>query len=422
MEKGDLLMRIEIILAALGALAGVAPIAAQNPTPLSALLAEAAANNPDILSAEHNWRAMALVKAQVTTLPNPQLTLQQFNVGSPRPFAGITNSNFAYVGIGATQELPYPGKLRLKGELADRVAEVQNAQVEVVRTSTSDQIKALYLRLAYLQQTLRLLGASRATLGQVLDSELLRYRSGSGSQAEILKAELDKTKFIREITMHHQDMGMAQADLKRLLHRPQSSPDIVPEEMTETALQYDSHELLDLIRPRNPEVKLAASGIEKERAALQSAERGAKPDFSIGYMYQRTGLDFPAYYMLTFNLILQRRQRVNAEVEQAVETMKGAEQELDAQIQRQSAEVQKQYVVAMSTAEQLNEYRNGIIPQADAVFHAVLLGYQANKQQLDTVLTSLNEVSELKRECAQVLLDHETALARLETLTGVSLR
>jgi cobalt-zinc-cadmium efflux system outer membrane protein len=63
-----------------------------------------------------------------------------------------------------------------------------------------------------------------------------------------------------------------------------------------------------------------------------------------------------------------------------------------------------------------------MIPQADAGFHAVLAQYESNKQQLNSVLTSFNEVLELKREYAQSLLDHETAIARLETLTGVTLR
>jgi cobalt-zinc-cadmium efflux system outer membrane protein len=415
-------MRIVITVSALVALANAGPVGAQNPTPLSALLVEAANTNPDVLAAEHTWRAATHVRPQATSLPNPQLTVQEFSVGSPRPFAGFANSNFAYIGIGASQEFPYPGKLRLKGQIADREADVRQAEIAVVRSSIADQIKAAYLRLGYLQQTLALLDESKVTLSQVTESELLRYRTGAGTQADILKAELQKTKLIREITMHHQDMATVQADLKRLLHRPQQSPDIVAESINDTPLRRSSIELLDSVKPRNPEVNLSAKAIDKGGDELQSAERGAKPDFSIGYMYQRTGSGFPAYYMLTFNVIPQRRQRVNAEVAQAAETLKAAEQEFDAQLQRQRAEVQKQYLAATSTADQLIEYQEGIIPQADAVFHAVLVGYESNKQQLDSVLTSLSEIVELKCEYAQVLLDHEIALARLETLTGVALR
>jgi len=222
--------------------------------------------------------------------------------------------------------------------------------------------------------------------------------------------------------MQHEEMGEVQADLKRLVHRPQESPDIVAQHLTMTTVLYSSLELMDLVRKQNPEVKFQASAIEKRSAELRSAERAGKPDFSIGYMYQRTGDDFPAYYMLTFNLIFQRRQRVRAEVEEAVESLKSTQEELDEHIQQQLAEAQKQYVAAKSTGEELTEYREGIIPQADAEFHAVLAEYESNKQQLDSVLTSFNEVLELKRDYAQSLLDHETAIARLETLTGVTLR
>jgi outer membrane protein TolC len=415
-------MRIRIILAGIAALACGLPALAQSATPLSQLLAEAARNSPDIRAAEHTWRAATHVRQQVTTLPNPQFTVQEFSVGSPKPFAGFNTSNFAYFGIGASQELPYPGKLRLKGEAADRAAEAQHAQIAVIAASIADQIKTAYLRLAYLQQTLSLLESSRSTLGQVIESELLRYRTGAGNQADVLKAQLQRTKLIRELTMQQEEMGQAQADLKRLIHRPQESPDIVAQDLSVTILPYSSLELMNLVRKQNPEVKFQASAIEKQNAEVRSAERAGKPDFSVGYMYQRTGDDFPAYYMLTFNLIFQRRQRVRGEVEEAVESLKSTQEELDGQVQQQLAEVQKQYVAAKSTAEELTEYREGMIPQADAGFHAVLAEYQSNKQQLDSVLTSFNEVLELKRDYAQSLLNHETAIARLETLTGVKLR
>jgi outer membrane protein, heavy metal efflux system len=407
-------------------LAAAYSIRAQNvsgrPTPLNELIAEADRNNAEILAAEHMWRASTNVRQQATTLPNPQFTVQEFSVGSPKPFAGFNTSNFAYFGLGASQELPYPGKLRVKGEAADRAADVQQAQITVARASVADDIKAAYLKLAYLQQTLPLLDTSRNTLGQIIETELARYRTGWGSQADALKAQLERTRLIREITKHHEDVDQVQADLKRLLHRPQESPDIIAQDLTMTNLQYTSRDLLSFVRRGNPEVKLEASTIEKQNAELRSAERAGKPDFSLGYMYQRTGDDFPAYYMLTFNVILQRRQRVRAEVAQAAESVKAAEQQLDSQLQHQLAEVQKQYAAAVSTAEMLTEYHDGMIPQADAGFRAVLAGYETNKEQLDSVLASFNEIVALKREYEQTLLEHELAIAKLETLTGAKLR
>ena len=93
-------------------------------TPLSDLLAEAEKNNPQIEAARHGWEATKQVPTQVSTLPDPQFNLQHLSVGSPRPFAGYTNSDFAYIGLGVSQDIPYPGKLRLKGEIAKREADV----------------------------------------------------------------------------------------------------------------------------------------------------------------------------------------------------------------------------------------------------------------------------------------------------------
>jgi|ERR1035438_1297732 outer membrane protein TolC len=88
---------------------------------------------------------------QVTTLPDPKFTYQQLSVGSPKPFAGYTNSDFAYIGVGASQELPYPGKLRLRGQVAERDADTKQAEIEVTKTGVADAVKADYLQLAYLQ-------------------------------------------------------------------------------------------------------------------------------------------------------------------------------------------------------------------------------------------------------------------------------
>ncbi|MFI5098660.1 MAG: TolC family protein, partial [Candidatus Acidiferrales bacterium] len=73
---------------------------------LGNLLAEAERNNPQILSARHAWDAAKRVPTQVSTLPDPQIVVQQFSVGSPRPFAGYTNSDFAYIGFGFSQDIP----------------------------------------------------------------------------------------------------------------------------------------------------------------------------------------------------------------------------------------------------------------------------------------------------------------------------
>ena len=392
------------------------------PTPLATLISEAQSSNAQISAADHAWNAATHVAQQVTTLPDPQFTVQSYSVGSPKPFAGFSNSDFAYIGFGASQELPYVGKLRLKGDVANREADVQQTQVDLLRSSITDQVKALYLRLAYLDATLSILGRNDAVLKPMIETGLSRYSLGQGSQAEVLKAQIEHTKILREVTMHHQEMGQLQASLKQLLHRSQSSPDVIPEPLSLTPLQRTSEELQSLVLAHNPAVSVDTAGVHKQDAQLKSAQREGKPDFNVGYMFQQTGGGYRDYYMLTVSMRLPRRKRIEAGVAEAAESLERSKQELDSQVQQQLAEVQKQYIAVTNTAELLAEYQDGLLPQARAAFLAEQTTYQSGKQAFAPVLSSLLDVLTFEHDYQQALLDHETAVARLETLTGAQLR
>ena len=396
--------------------------ATSTPTPLFQLLAEAEANNPQISAADHGARAARQVAPQVTTLPDPKFTYQQFSVGSPKPFAGYTNSDFAYIGVGASQELPYPGKLRLRGEVAERDADTKQSEVEITKTSLADAVKADYLQLAYLQQTLGILRQNEDVLDQLIHDATAHYQVGKGMQQDVLQAQVNRTRIVKEITMHHQLMGQVQAHLKGLLSRDQGSPDIVTEDLTESPSKRTSDELLAMVRQDNPQIQVDASSIRKEDAQLASAKREGKPDFDLGYMYQNTDRKYRDYYMFTFDVRFPRRARVNAEIAEATEKRSESQQVLNAHLQQQLADVQEEYVKATSDEELLKEYREGLIPQSDAAYRATLSAYASNREEFIHVLQYFTDILNLKLEYAQTLEDHEAALAHLESLTGATLR
>ena len=91
-------------------------------TSLASLIEEAKAKSPQILAANHAYKASSHAPASAAALPDTQVMVQHLSVGSPRPFAGYTNSDFAYIGLGASQEFPYPGKRKLRAEVAGQEA------------------------------------------------------------------------------------------------------------------------------------------------------------------------------------------------------------------------------------------------------------------------------------------------------------
>jgi outer membrane protein TolC len=241
-------------------------------------------------------------------------------------------------------------------------------------------------------------------------------------QQDVLQAQVNRTKIVKEITMHHLQVGQLQAHLKGLLNRDQGSADIVAGGLIESPLKRTSGELLALVRQNNPQIQVDARSIQKQDAQLASARREGKPDFELGYMYQNTDRKYRDYYMLTFDVRFPRKKRVNAGIAEATEKRAESQQTLDAHLQQQLAEVQQECVKAMGDEELLKEYREGLIPQSDAAYLAILSAYASNREQFIHVLSYFTDILNLKLEYAQTLVDHETALAHLESLTGVTLR
>ncbi len=391
------------------------------PTSLVALIEEAQLKNPEIQASHHEYRAKTVGANAAGALPDTEIMLQNLSVGSPRPFAGYTNSDFAYVGIGVSQQLPWPGKRDLRSAVARLDAESTGMQSAVVSRMVIEQLKVTYFKLAYLQQTLDVLQKDDKLLGEMEQITESRYRVGQGNQADVLKSQLQHTRILQEITMHHREVGQMQAQLKQLLGRAQDSSDILTEPLRERVLPPGSADLIEGVRQHNPEVAFRQQLAKRDDKQVELAQKEFRPDFDLQYMYQNTDRKFRDYYMLTFTVTLPNRGRRKAELAAAVEHQRSAASELNAEIQRRLAEVQSQYIAAKTSAEQLRIYREGLIPQAEATYRAALAAYQANRQGFETLLSSFRDLLDFQEQYQKELSEHESALARLESLTGVAL-
>jgi cobalt-zinc-cadmium efflux system outer membrane protein len=394
-------------------------------TPLSELLAEAEKNNPQIEAARQSWQAAKQVPTQVSTLPDPQFNLQHVSVGSPRPFAGYTNSDFAYLGLGVSQDIPYPGKLRLKGEIAKRDADVSQQQIESVRRAVLAELKGTYFQLAYLSKTLTILEQDGGLLKQLEQAADARYRSGMGTQQDVLQAQLQKTKLLREIAMHHLQVGKLEAQLKQILNRSQESPDIETGDLTETPLVQTYADLLAAAQVQNPEIAGAQKMIEKQSLQVDLARKDFYPDFNVQYMWQRTDpAQFRAYYMLSVGIkvSIYRSRKQRPELAQAESEQLRSRSELQAQSQQLAGDLRSQYVIVQQTSELLKIHREGLSPQARSEFQSGLAAYQSNKQDFQALLTAFLDVLHLDEDYWQNVAEYETAIARIEQLTGLSLQ
>ncbi|HET7840470.1 MAG TPA: TolC family protein, partial [Terriglobia bacterium] len=306
---------------------------------------------------------------------------------------------------------------------ATREADSFAGRVNSVSRSIAEQTKTTYYQISYIQKTLEILDHDEALLEQMEKVSDARYRVGQGNQQDVLKAQLERTKLLRDIAETRQRLGSLEAQLKTLLNRPPESPDIVAETLTETTLPYSPEQLLLLVRTGNPEVATQQKMIRSKSLGVELARKDYYPDFNVQYMWEHTGTPFPDRYSFSVGVSvpIYRSKRQNPELAQATAELNQSRREYEAQVQQTYFEVKDQYLAADTNAKVLKLYREGLIPQATATFQASLAAYQSGGADIQSLIESFRDVLNLDKEYWRTLADHETALARLEKLTGISI-
>ena len=422
-------MRLAFIIAPVLALCCGTSLSAQGgsqghgaPTPISSAVEEAENNNTQIMAAEHSWNAAEHIARQIRALANSQVTQLNNHAGPTNPHASSLNCNPTCAGVATPQSSPHAAELQPWAEAAQREADAKHAQVNVFRSNIADRVKTIYLRLAYLYQMYDLDDRGAADLAAIIQTELSKYSLGIGSQADVLQAQLERTKLLRQTTLDHEEVGGLQADLKALLHRQPDSPDIIPESIALTKLKRSASDLLQIASKQNPLLSADSRMIEAQSAQLDAARSGNNSDFNLGYTFPQVGERNGDDFVLSFNRQLPIGPGEDDRIVAATERVEGSRSMTGEDHLRQLAEVQKQYVLVTSSEELIRECKEGLIPQSRGVYQSKLAGYESSLEKFSAVIESFQDEINYESEYLQALLEHETALAHLETLTGEQLR
>lgn len=390
---------------------------------LTALLEEASRRNPEILAAQHAWLAAQRVPSQVATLPDPEIFLQHQTVGSPRPFAGWTNSDFAYLGLGVTQRFPLPGKRVLRRQVAEAQAAALREHYEAVRRDVLSRLEQAYFRAARTRTLITILETQRALANEMVQAAETRYRSGGGSQQEVLQAQIEATRLLEELEALRLEEDRAQAELRYLLGRGQQEPAVPLAALTETPVQLDLSELLRWLPATDPRLREATEQLHGAASAVELARREFSPDFGLSFLWQHTAAPFRDMYMFTFTIDLpvHRRGRLVPALEQAQEEALAARERYLAELAREAQGLRESLDTVQRTEELLRVLRDGLLPQARAAFQAALAEYASGTADFQSLLSAFRSLLTAQQQQVEATVAHETALARIEQLTGVHL-
>lgn len=404
-----------LMMITLAAAAGGTPAA-----DLGALLVQAEANNPEIAAAQNLKSAAETVPSQVQTLPDPVASVSYAN----ESFNDFTlgESPDSLLTFTWTQEVPYPGKLRLAGDAARREVEMSQWRLGFIRLAVTSRVKEAYAGLYRIDRTISILTDSRKLLTSFLDTARVRYETGEGLLQNVLKAQTEIAKLDVELEKLAQERVSTQAILNTLVGRDRDEPLgpalTLPEAVTAIQPSALEEEALN----HSPEILEMEAAARRDEARLQLAQRQLKPDLMWGAAYTNRGdLDPMVMGMFGVRLPLYRERKQAQGIVQATYQLEAARQNVLAVRLKVSAEV-RDLAAQVNRAEALARlYVEGVIPQARSSLESAAASYGVGRVDFLTLLNDFTTLLNYEIDYEVQRAERVAALASLERLTARSL-
>lgn len=379
---------------------------------LQRLIEETAARSPEIKAARERWEAAKAVVPQVQTLPDPRLQFGYQRMPMTDPLQG------AMYGFG--QEIPFPGKLRLKGEVAQSEVDRLEQEYHATRLRLIASLKEAYFNLHFVHKSIDIVEKNKALLMQFEKTAKSRYAVGQAAQQDVFRAQVEISRVLDRLAVLDQQKESLHAAINRLLNRPPAGPLGTPEELHTTILTIPLQELSRRADEFSPALMATAKSIDRSERSVSLAKRQYYPDFDVtalglrndrindnGYQIM-VGIKIPLFY--------ETKQRQG--VREALASLEGAREDFSATRQDLLFQVKDGFVQAQRAERLIMILRDAIIPQATMALQASQAGYGVGKVDFLTLLNSLLTLQESELELHGEMVAHEKAVARLEEVTG----
>lgn len=390
---------------------------------LSDLLGLVEARNPRLRAMRASATAASTRVDEASTLPDPVLQLGVMNFGLPDFNTDMPNSMAPSVQL--MQSIPFPGKLGLRGEIAEVGWEMTDAGADEAWWEIRGRAANLFYEIYSLDRQIEVM---RETLDLLRDFRTIAssmYSAGTGRQADVLRAGVEVARMDGEIQKMQAMRTAMAARVNGIVDRPAGAPVASPVlgRLPSAAPSQDT--LVAWAEESRPLLRRGRLGVAQADSRLDLARKEIWPNLILGVTYgQRdmgTGTQRMGSAMVGFSLPvhasarqLSVRDEADAKKRMAEAELGGLSAEVGARIGELLAEVDR----ALSLIEL---YRGEVLPTARATVESALSSYRVGEVDFMTLVDAQMTLNRYEGELYQLLADCGKAVAGLESAVGRTL-
>jgi cobalt-zinc-cadmium efflux system outer membrane protein len=389
---------------------------------LDGLLAEALGNNPEILAAQKRYEAARQRPSQASSLPDPMFSPGYTSNGNPLPGAQLGVSPTSSIGFMLSQEFPFPGKRKLRGDVALKEAEAEFQYYQGVQLKVLSQLKQAYFRLSYSYAARDVLERNRELLRKLLRITESRYSVGRAAQQDVFKTQTQLSILEIRLVDLQREHAAREAEINSLLNRAAGAPlgrppDIQPQELGTTV-----EELYASAGRNAPMLLRDQKMIQRAEIAMNMARKEYYPDYTVSFGYFNQG-SMPAMYQarVDFNLPAWFWRKQRAGLTEQAQSLAGSRHTYEATNQSLHFRVKDDYLMATTSSQLMKLYGQTVVPQATLALESSLASYETGAVDFLSVLTNYIAVVEYEMNYYEEMQNFYLALSRLEEMTAMPL-
>ena len=397
------------------------------PADLQNLITEALKANPNIQQKRQLKNAAKEAIKPAGALDNPEFGFGLLNL--PTDTFNFDQEPMTQKSLSLSQKFPFPGKLRLRSE----VAAEQARSDDLLYKDKKNEIRAMVIRgywnLALAYSGYDITQRNKQFWDQVVKVAETRYSVGQTRSPDVLQAQVQLGNYLDRLLQWRQRQESLVADLNALRSKPPRTPISRPQPLHPRPFNLKLDDLLAQAKHR-PQLEALKALIAKQEKAVELAQKGYYPDFKVGLAYGfRNTLGPPVYkkqadfFTSSFmmDLPIWWNSKIRPRIREAQDRRAAAREAHRAFWDRLAAAVKNRYDMLLRLHHQINLYDRGIIPQAEQAASASLADYSVGL--LDFARMYQNQIAAYNAELIlqKFLKDFEENWAELEWLVGAEL-
>jgi len=380
----------------------------------------ALSQNPAIQAARKKMESLAHRVPVAASLPDPM-----FNV-TTQPEPVQTAAGQQELIVAANQKFLLFGKLDSRASLAESQTNVARAQLAAVELATIAKVKRAYYELYFLQQATAVTKDEQRLLVEIREVANTRYKAGSTSQQDVLRADLEVSNVENDLIRLRQQRTSGQARLARLLH-------IAPQTQV-AAIDSLSHEQaprdLELLQQQavsaRPELHAQLAAVRRDRSAVNLARLDYKPDVTLGVSWIDVanngispGSNGRDSFLLSAGVNLPiYRKRLDSSVRSAEAQVVSTAREYDSLRDGTLEEVTDLFAQARSQEEMLLLFSEDILPKARQTLEVSSQAYNVGEVDFLQLIDNWRQLLRYEINYHRLEASLRQTLAELERVVG----